>query len=224
MPPASVCSPAEEVEDARRAEPERRQRLDRAERDPGRDGHVRADTVRGQRERDGGARDTDVPRRQRQDSGEIERRDDQHRGGEGLLDPERGCDRGRREDAQSHREPDPAGDLRRGARAAAENAEDVERVAERRARPRVTRAPRDTAATAAASKSAAIGQRGSTPLADASASTIASQTARTALSEPAIPPTVQSRPSLWRTRDISAKRTAVPIRAGASAFTIEPVQ
>ena len=61
-------------------------------------------------------------------------------------------------------------------------------------------------------------------LAEPSASTTASHIARTALSEPAIPPTVQSRPSLWSVREKSPKRTAVPIRAGASAFTIEPVQ
>ena len=80
------------------------------------------------------------------------------------------------------------------------------------------------AATKPARRSTAIGQRGSTPLADASASTTASHIARTALSEPAIPPTVQSRPSLWSVREKRANRTAVPIRAGASAFTIEPVQ
>ena len=39
-----------------------------------------------------------------------------------------------------------------------------------------------------------------------------------------MPPTVQSRPSLWSVREKSANRTAVPILAGASAFTIEPVQ
>ncbi len=81
-----------------------------------------------------------------------------------------------------------------------------------------------TAATPAASNSRAIGQRGSTPLADAIASTTASHAARTALSDPAIPPTVQILPSLWSTREKRANRTAVPIRAGASAFTIEPVQ
>ncbi len=81
-----------------------------------------------------------------------------------------------------------------------------------------------TAAMPAASSSTAIGHRGSTPPAEPSASTTASQTARTALSDAAIPPTVQSRPSLWSTREKSAKRTAVPTRAGASAFTIEPVQ
>jgi hypothetical protein len=80
------------------------------------------------------------------------------------------------------------------------------------------------AATATPRSRTAIGQRGSTPLADASASTTASQSARTALSEPAIPPTVQSRPSLWSTRDMRPNRTAVPIRAGARALTIEPVQ
>ena len=80
------------------------------------------------------------------------------------------------------------------------------------------------AATTPASSRTAIGQRGSTPPAEARASTTASHIARTALSEPAIPPTVQSRPSLWSVREKSPKRTAVPIRAGASAFTIEPVQ
>ena len=39
-----------------------------------------------------------------------------------------------------------------------------------------------------------------------------------------MPPTVQSRPSFGSVRAKRAKRTAVPIRAGASAFTTEPVQ
>ena len=47
---------------------------------------------------------------------------------------------------------------------------------------------------------------------------------RTAPSEVAIPPVVQSRPSFGSVREKSAKRTAVPIRAGATAFTSDPVQ
>ena len=42
--------------------------------------------------------------------------------------------------------------------------------------------------------------------------------------EVAIPPTVQSRPSFGSVREKRAKRTAVPILAGAIAFTTEPVQ
>ena len=46
-------------------------------------------------------------------------------------------------DPQRPSRADPAGDLRRSARTAPEDAEDVERVAELRSRPRVTGAPRD---------------------------------------------------------------------------------
>ena len=67
-----------------------------------------------------------LPGRQRQDPGQVERRDDQDGGCERPVDPEGGCDRGRGGDAERHREPDPAGDLRRGLGAAPEDAEDVE--------------------------------------------------------------------------------------------------
>ena len=143
VPADGVRALAEEVEDAGGAERERRQRLDGAERDPGRHGDVRPDAVRAEREGDGGARDADVPRRQRQDPGEVERRDDQDGGCERPVDPEGGGDPGGGGDAERHREPDPAGDPRRGLRAAPEDAEDVEGVAELRPRPRVTGAPRD---------------------------------------------------------------------------------
>ena len=125
---------------------------------------------------------------------------------------------------QRHREPDPAGDLRRGTRTAAEDAEGVERVADRvpgresRARhaiaaatPPRARAPRSASAAA---------RRSPTP----SASTSASQTARTALSEPAIPPH-RPEPAL-AVQDAGEEGEADrrPDLAGASAFTSEPVQ
>ena len=143
VPADGVRALAEEVEDAGGAECERRQGLDRAERDPGRHGDVRPDAVRRKGEGDRCARDADVPGGQRQDPGQIERRDDEDGGCERPVDPEGGCDRGRGGDAERHREPDPAGDLRRRAGAASEHAEDVETMPELRPRPRVTSAPGD---------------------------------------------------------------------------------
>ena len=134
---------AEEVEDAGGAECERRQGLDRAECDPGRHRDVRPDTVRREREGDGCARDADVPRGQRQDPGQVERRDDQDGGCERPVDPEGRGNPGRGGDAERHREHDPAGDPRRGLGTAPEDAEDIECVAELRPRPRVTCAPGD---------------------------------------------------------------------------------
>ena len=96
MPAAGVGAPAGEVEEARRSRA-RASSASRRRRTRSRPtGDLRADAVRLQRERDGGARDADVARRERQDPGEIERRDDQERcRDERLVDSERGCDRGR---------------------------------------------------------------------------------------------------------------------------------
>jgi hypothetical protein len=69
-----------------------------------------------------------------------------------------------------------------------------------------------------------MGQRGSWPIAEPSASTSASQSRRMAPSEVATPPVVQIRPSLGRTREKRAKRMALPSRAGATALTSDPVQ
>ena len=62
LPAADIGASAGEVEKASAAERERRQGLDGAERDPGRQRDLRADAVCLQRERDGGARDADVAR------------------------------------------------------------------------------------------------------------------------------------------------------------------
>ena len=178
-----------------------------------------------ERERDGGARDADVARGEGQDAGEIERRNDEERREERLVDPERGCDRRW---------------LQQGASAIASPTQPVICAAARGQRPRtrktsrtwayllpgrVERARQATiAATRTPSSRSAIGQRGSAPLSEPSVSTSASHSARTAPMEVAIPPTVQSRPSFGSVREKRAKRTAVPILAGANAFTTEPVQ
>ena len=195
---------------------------DGTERDPRRDGDVRADAVRCEREGDRCAGDADVPRRQRMPA-RSSGRDDQHGGGERPVDPNAAAipvAAVTRSAIESPTQPAIRRPLRGHGRARGRH-----RAHARTSFPAGSRARHAIAAAAALTRrSTAIGQRGSTPLADANASTTASHIARTALSEPAIPPTVQSRPSLWRTREKRAKRTAVPIRAGASAFTIEPVQ
>ena len=143
LPAADIGASTGEVEKASAAERERRQGLDGAERDSGRQRDLRADAVCLQRERDGRARDADVAGREGQDPGEIERRNDEESGDERLVDPERGCDRGGCSEAKRHREPDPAGDLRGGAWTAAENAEDIEDVGVLAAGTRRARAPGD---------------------------------------------------------------------------------
>ena len=134
---------AGEVEKASAAERERRQGLDGAERDPGRQSDLRADAVCLEGERDGGAGDADVARSEGEDPGEIERRHDEECRDERLVDSERGGDGGDGSKAESHREPDPADDLRGGARTAAENAEDIEGMCVLAAGPRRACPPGD---------------------------------------------------------------------------------
>ena len=143
-PPAAGVRPAAgEVEQAAAAEREGRQRLDDAEGDPGREGHVRSDSLRGQHERNRGTRDADVARRDREQPCEVERGNDQERGRERMVDPESSGDCGGGDEAQSHSEPDPAGDLRGGAGAPTEDAEGVEYVGKASPGPRVAGAPGD---------------------------------------------------------------------------------
>ncbi len=118
----------DEVEGAPRAEDDARHGLDRAERDSRRDRRIDLGAVCLQGEDDRRARDADVPRRQRQRSGELERRHDQERGGQRARDPEGGTHRRRRGDPANSREPDPAEQLPRGARTAAEGVERIEHV------------------------------------------------------------------------------------------------
>ena len=99
--------------------------------------------MRRQGECDGRARDPDVAGGERQDPGEVERRDDQECGDEWAFDAECGCDTGRRSEPQRHRETDPAGEPCGGARAAAEDAERVEHVCDAAARPRRAHFPGD---------------------------------------------------------------------------------
>ena len=83
---------------APRAEDDARHGLDRAERDPAAIAVSTSAPWAFSANDDRRARDADVPRRQRQRAGELERRHDQERGGERARDPERGAHRGRRGD------------------------------------------------------------------------------------------------------------------------------
>ena len=116
--------------------------------------------VRLERDRDRAGGDADVPRRERDEAGDVEGGDDHDRGRERLVDAERGADGGRGDEAADVETASQATRRAAPVRLAAERAEGVEEVAALLAAARRSRRRRRAATSPTAMRS---GQSGTAP-------------------------------------------------------------
>jgi hypothetical protein len=119
---------AHEIEDARRAEAQARSQLDGVERNPDRQRIGETDPSGPQRDGNRPARDAEIPGRHRQESGQLDRRNDHQCGGDGRADTECRGDGSHGGESRRDRRRCPHRRIGAGARRAAEGAERIEDV------------------------------------------------------------------------------------------------
>src|SRR5262249_55917289 len=117
-----------EPEDACDADREADGGLERLQGNPGGEPVRGGDPVGAEGDRDRGARDADVAGGERDEPGDVERRENQDGGDDGLVNADRGRDGGRAGEAAGDREADPAGETDGGRWVLAELAEGIEEV------------------------------------------------------------------------------------------------
>src|SRR4051794_10872493 len=117
--------------------------LDGVEGDPGGEPVGEGDALGLEGEGDGAARDADVAGGEGDHPGDLEGGDDHDRGGERVVEPERGGDGGGGGEAAGGRDCDPGNEAEGGRGVAAEGAERIEQVAGAAVRVAVPGADRD---------------------------------------------------------------------------------